>query len=74
MGANAARLLVDRVGRRDRRTAQIKHSPTLAIRRTTAAVDTHRSSAAGSAHRPATPAGHGNPRCERRSACPLDEA
>ncbi|WP_275412895.1 hypothetical protein [Actinoplanes palleronii] len=37
MGANAARLLVDRIGQRDRRTAQITLSPTLVVRRTTAA-------------------------------------
>ncbi|WP_433832334.1 substrate-binding domain-containing protein [Actinoplanes sp. CA-015351] len=37
MGANAARLLVDRIGDRGRRTAQIKLSPTLVTRRTTAA-------------------------------------
>jgi LacI family transcriptional regulator len=38
MGANAARLLVDRITDRDRRTVQVKLSPTLAVRRTTAAV------------------------------------
>ncbi|WP_433788694.1 LacI family DNA-binding transcriptional regulator [Actinoplanes sp. CA-252034] len=36
MGANAARLLIERIGRRDRRTAQVKLSPTLVTRRTTA--------------------------------------
>jgi LacI family transcriptional regulator len=41
MGANAARLLIDRIGRRDRRTAQVKLSPTLVVRRTTAAFDLH---------------------------------
>ena len=34
MGANAARLLVDRIADRDRRTAQVKLSPTLVVRRT----------------------------------------
>jgi LacI family transcriptional regulator len=34
MGANAARLLVDRITDRDRRTAQVKLSPTLVVRRT----------------------------------------
>ncbi|WP_430781471.1 LacI family DNA-binding transcriptional regulator [Actinoplanes sp. G11-F43] len=38
MGANAARLLVDRIDQRDRRTAQIKLSPTLVVRRTTTAL------------------------------------
>ncbi|GIE34836.1 hypothetical protein Ait01nite_078810 [Actinoplanes italicus] len=38
MGANAARLLIDRIGQRDRRTAQVKLSPTLVVRRTTAAI------------------------------------
>jgi LacI family transcriptional regulator len=38
MGANAARLLVDRIGQRDRRTAQVTLSPTLVVRRTTAAI------------------------------------
>ncbi|GAA1656099.1 LacI family DNA-binding transcriptional regulator [Actinoplanes couchii] len=38
MGADAARLLVDRIGQRDRRTAQITLSPTLVTRRTTAAL------------------------------------
>jgi LacI family transcriptional regulator len=38
MGANAARLLVDRITDRERRTVQVKLSPTLAVRRTTAAV------------------------------------
>jgi LacI family transcriptional regulator len=37
MGANAARLVVDRIADRDRRTAQVKLSPTLVVRRTTAA-------------------------------------
>jgi LacI family transcriptional regulator len=37
IGANAARLLVDRIGDRGRRTAQIKLSPTLVPRRSTAA-------------------------------------
>jgi LacI family transcriptional regulator len=37
MGANAARLLVDRITERDRRTAQVKLSPTLVVRRTTVA-------------------------------------
>ncbi|MFF5289744.1 LacI family DNA-binding transcriptional regulator [Paractinoplanes globisporus] len=36
MGANAARLLVDRIADRDRRTAHVKLSPTLVVRRTTA--------------------------------------
>jgi LacI family transcriptional regulator len=36
MGGNAARLLVDRITDRDRRTVQIKLSPTLVVRRTTA--------------------------------------
>jgi LacI family transcriptional regulator len=36
MGANAARLLVERIADRDRRTAQVKLSPTLVVRRTTA--------------------------------------
>jgi LacI family transcriptional regulator len=36
MGANAARLLVDRITDRDRRTAQVKLTPTLVARRTTA--------------------------------------
>jgi LacI family transcriptional regulator, galactose operon repressor len=36
MGANAARLLVDRITERDRRTVQVKLSPTLVVRRTTA--------------------------------------
>jgi LacI family transcriptional regulator, galactose operon repressor len=36
MGANAARLLVDRIADRDRRTAQVKLTPTLVVRRTTA--------------------------------------
>ncbi|MFI1996429.1 LacI family DNA-binding transcriptional regulator [Actinoplanes sp. NPDC020271] len=39
MGANAARLLVDRISDRGRRTVQVKLSPTLTVRRTTAAVD-----------------------------------
>jgi LacI family transcriptional regulator len=38
MGANAARLLVDRITDRERRTVQVTLSPTLAVRRTTAAV------------------------------------
>ncbi|MET8150855.1 LacI family DNA-binding transcriptional regulator [Actinoplanes sp. NPDC049668] len=38
MGANAARLLVDRIADRDRRTATVKLTPTLVVRRTTAAV------------------------------------
>ncbi|MET0417020.1 MAG: LacI family DNA-binding transcriptional regulator [Actinoplanes sp.] len=38
MGANAARLLVDRITDRERRTVQVKLSPTLAVRRTTAPV------------------------------------
>jgi LacI family transcriptional regulator len=38
MGANAARLLVDRIGQRDRRTAHVKLTPTLVTRRTTATV------------------------------------
>jgi LacI family transcriptional regulator len=37
MGANAARLVVDRITARGRRTAQVKLSPTLVVRRTTAA-------------------------------------
>ncbi|MEU4220225.1 LacI family DNA-binding transcriptional regulator [Actinoplanes sp. NPDC026623] len=37
MGANAARLLVDRIGDRDRRTSHVKLTPSLVIRRTTAA-------------------------------------
>ena len=37
MGADAARLLVDRIADRERRTVQVKLSPTLAVRRTTAA-------------------------------------
>jgi LacI family transcriptional regulator len=37
IGANAARLLVDRITDRDRRTAQIRLSPTLVARRSTAA-------------------------------------
>ena len=37
IGANAARLLIDRIGDRGRRTAQIKLSPTLVPRRSTAA-------------------------------------
>jgi LacI family transcriptional regulator len=37
MGADAARLVVSRIGERDRRTAQVKLSPTLVVRRTTAA-------------------------------------
>jgi LacI family transcriptional regulator, galactose operon repressor len=37
MGANAARLLVDRINDGSRRTTQIKLSPTLVVRRTTAA-------------------------------------
>jgi LacI family transcriptional regulator len=36
MGANAARLLADRIADRDRRTAQVKLTPTLVVRRTTA--------------------------------------
>jgi LacI family transcriptional regulator len=36
MGANAARLLMDRIADRTRPTAQVKLSPTLVIRRTTA--------------------------------------
>jgi LacI family transcriptional regulator len=36
MGANAARLLMDRIGDRARPTAQVKLSPTLVTRRTTA--------------------------------------
>ena len=36
MGANAARLLVDRITERDRRTVQVKLSPTLVVRRTSA--------------------------------------
>ena len=36
MGANAARLLVDRIAERDRRTANVKLTPTLVVRRTTA--------------------------------------
>ena len=36
MGANAARLLLDRIADRTRPTAQIKLSPTLVVRRTTA--------------------------------------
>jgi LacI family transcriptional regulator len=49
MGANAARLLTDRITDRTRRTAQIKLSPTLVIRRTTAAPSgpSGRASAAG---------------------------
>jgi LacI family transcriptional regulator len=35
MGANAARLLVDRITDRERRTVQIKLSPSLVVRRTT---------------------------------------
>jgi LacI family transcriptional regulator len=42
MGANAARLLIDRIGERDRRTVQVKLSPTLVVRRTTAAIGTER--------------------------------
>ncbi|MEV6304853.1 LacI family DNA-binding transcriptional regulator [Actinoplanes sp. NPDC051861] len=38
MGANAARLLVERINQRDRRTAQVKLTPTLVVRRTTAAI------------------------------------
>ncbi|GAA0458996.1 LacI family transcriptional regulator [Paractinoplanes deccanensis] len=38
MGADAARLLVDRIADRDRRPVQVQLSPTLAVRRTTAAV------------------------------------
>jgi LacI family transcriptional regulator len=37
MGTNAARLLVDRITERDRRTAQVTLSPTLVVRRTTTA-------------------------------------
>jgi LacI family transcriptional regulator len=37
MGANAARLLVDRITDRDRRTVQVKLSPTLVVRRTSMA-------------------------------------
>jgi LacI family transcriptional regulator len=37
MGSNAARLLVDRITDRDRRTAQVKLTPTLVVRRTSAA-------------------------------------
>ena len=36
MGANAARLLLDRIADRNRRTVQVKLSPTLVTRRTTA--------------------------------------
>jgi LacI family transcriptional regulator len=36
IGANAARLLLDRIADRQRPTAQIKLSPTLVVRRTTA--------------------------------------
>lgn len=36
IGANAARLLVDRITDRERRTAQIRLSPTLVVRRSTA--------------------------------------
>ena len=38
MGANAARLLLERITDRERRTAQVMLSPTLVVRRTTAAV------------------------------------
>ncbi|WP_433378953.1 LacI family DNA-binding transcriptional regulator [Actinoplanes sp. CA-142083] len=38
MGANAARLLVDRIGEHDRRTVQVKLSPTLVVRRTSGPV------------------------------------
>jgi LacI family transcriptional regulator len=38
MGANAARLLLDRISGRSSSTAQVKLSPTLVTRRTTAAV------------------------------------
>jgi LacI family transcriptional regulator len=37
MGANAARLLVDRITDRERRTVQVRLSPTLVVRRTSAA-------------------------------------
>jgi LacI family transcriptional regulator len=37
MGVNAARLLLDRIADRGRPTAQVKLSPTLVTRRTTAA-------------------------------------
>jgi LacI family transcriptional regulator len=40
MGANAARLVVDRITDRDRRTVQVKLTPTLVVRRTTAAPST----------------------------------
>ena len=36
MGADTARLLVDRIAERDRRTAHVKLTPTLVVRRTTA--------------------------------------
>ncbi|GAB7036971.1 MULTISPECIES: LacI family DNA-binding transcriptional regulator [Catenuloplanes] len=39
MGVDAARLLVDRITDRQRRTAQVTLSPTLVVRRTTAAVE-----------------------------------
>jgi LacI family transcriptional regulator len=37
MGADAARLVVDRIADRERRTAQVTLSPSLIVRRTTAA-------------------------------------
>ncbi|GIF01728.1 LacI family DNA-binding transcriptional regulator [Paractinoplanes rishiriensis] len=37
MGANAARLVIDRIADRTRRTVQVKLTPSLAVRRTTAA-------------------------------------
>jgi LacI family transcriptional regulator len=36
IGANAARLLLDRIAQRDRPSAQVKLSPTLVVRRSTA--------------------------------------
>jgi len=39
MGANAARLLVDRITEHDRRTVQVKLSPTLVVRRTSGPVE-----------------------------------
>ena len=38
MGANAARLVVDRIGDRGRRTVQVRLSPSLVVRRTAAAL------------------------------------
>ena len=40
MGADAARLVIERINTRDRRTVQVKLSPTLVVRRTTAAIGT----------------------------------